>query len=291
MKWLKGVAATLVVTLLTTLLVAALQRPISDAFAPGRLSATVEIGPWFPLSGEEDPVQAALKSGITPGAMASLTSEDYPVARVTLENHGSKDVKKIQLRVAGITDPYIAIPKQGSIPYQFLGRTEAIKIPDMAPGERIVFYMWSTTGFGWPFYLKEWKTYSSEGAWRMEMKSSKTIEEEVQFSSLERFLVNWLDTIMFLLVVALLLVSVTGLVIQYVYSRDLLSDGRFYEAERLRYTADPGTFKIQLSGLGDFVSHFARERRRAKIGKESGATTNASASDKSEPPTAPPPPL
>lgn len=260
MAWLKGLAGTLIATLLTTVLLAAFQRPITDFFTPDRLVATIEAGPWYPVIIDE--LKYSKKDGST--FLKSVSEQESPFARMTIKNGGFKKVTGIKIKfISQLSRTNVIIPGKDIFKSDIREDADTVELSDLNPGESHTIYLIDYKNFGKPYWMDDVRTFSSEGAWRMNLYAPESIEDKEQGSAFYRFIDEWIPIIFVTSLIGLVAISLIGWTVSWIYVRDILSNEKFYLIEKDNFLKSPKKFVPNIAENGEYVADFLRERRKS----------------------------
>jgi hypothetical protein len=225
------------------LLVVFFQDPIAEYVNSDRLVLEVHPGPWSPLPPERgDAADAWERQGADTYAVTRILAGDtVHVARIDLRNPGRHTIDQIRLAF-GEHGPFAAMILDG-------GEVELVRDPaelvlrSLAPGEKLVVYVWSIFDLSSTYSFRDWHAYSSQGSGAIRIF---TVNREQFREPVANFMDHQLPGVVFgLLIVALFLfVLVFAFVDQYM--KQLLSDDAHYTVERERYRKNPSAFNPSL---------------------------------------------
>ncbi|ARU15665.1 hypothetical protein [Croceicoccus marinus] len=254
-KWLTTVVTTLSILALTSLVGALLKGPIDKLANANRLSAHVELAPWIDRSViqelSEKPVEPPKTSEeiladleLSMKEISLKSGAEFGVARVSIENASSRNVTDANFRVDrryGEVEAFLIDADREALS---LGEVDRVKLPDLAPGDRLTVYMWGN--FSQYFFPESFRSYSSEGEFRTTFSWPEAQEFEYQ-SGIGRLLNEYAWTVFFLMVFILAVIFGLLAAVQDEYLKKMLKDDAFYMAEKRRYLSDPKKFAPQFN--------------------------------------------
>lgn len=247
-KWLSNIITALVILTLTSVLGGFLKGPIDELSNQDKLKAQVQLAPWIekptPSRVEKSAVSNSREENHLDNVINNLkklrySTSDFGVAKIDIENSSGKKITDINIRLDepyGPQESIVIDQNQHVLP---LGDTDRIKIPDMSPGDRVTVFMWG--GYSSYLFPERFKTYSSEGEFRVSFDWPKSKDEQYQ-SSISIFLDNYAGTIAIVSMLLLAISSLIGLNTYSEYVKHILEKREFYNAEKKSFAKDPKKF-------------------------------------------------
>ena len=193
----------------------------------------------MPLEGD---LQKSLEdSGLYSGQVDTLEKGGtLNFAQMTIRNPGRRKVEKIRI-VMGEFPPTEVAVAEGGTGLRRLSEPKEVQLQPIEPGAVSTLYMWASFNMESKYYYDDWKTFSSEGPIRLNLKGDGLVGASKD------------DTVENVLEIALaisLLAMVVGLFIAYfaysTYTTKLLSEKEFFDRERGRYQENPKKFRPKL---------------------------------------------
>ena len=171
-KWLGGIITALVILALTSLVGSLLRGPIEDLSSRERLTAEVQLSPWFakPANVKADankPGDASLplEDSVADIESTFVSGDDYQSARIIITNESSKKVSDVNFR---LLSPYRfnqAVVIDGAGHRKNFVQVDRIFVPDLNPGDKAIVYIWGN--YNTLTFADAFRTYSSAGSFRI----------------------------------------------------------------------------------------------------------------------------
>lgn len=290
-KWLSNIIAALVILAATSLAGALLKGPIDELANQDRLKAQVQLSPW--ISKPEFSKNGAgekIRDGSTPDIKAELASPVasslFDLARVSIENNGTKTVKNINFRMESIGESEAIV--EGEKYFQTYPNANKILIPDMKPGDRFSVYIWGK--FTTYSIEDDFKSYSSEGSFltTLDWPQSQDFQYGSWISqSLDEY--AWPTFVITLVILAFGFGILLATLQEYI--KTILIHKKAYKIERRRFLEDPKKFSpdIELTSQRHYQAHalFSGRAEKSEQEKASPDLVEVVANDSRHPPEAP----
>ena len=241
-KWLGGIVTALILLALSSLLGAALKRPIDDWASSERLRAEIQLAPWIekPQSASNGQVKSkpdlvSIYQSISPSL------DDFGVAKIIVSNEGKSVVTNVNFRM---DSPYhrqdIAVLSPDA-DIKFFNNSGRVKLPDLNPGDKITVYMWNDM-YSSHLFPRAFKSYSSEGSFRTTY-DWPTNQQRTYDSGISKFLDDYAGWVAGISLSILFVLMVGVAAYNEAYYKFILKNREFYEEEKVKFDEDPKKFK------------------------------------------------
>ncbi len=262
MRTLKGLLSAVGVVLLTLVVTAMFQSPLTEMFSAERLEARVILAPWVDRNSIE-PSAARRSASLTPEGKAyqealddlntslatmsgaSIDNIEFGVARFDVQNRSRNIVDNISLRFTNSTKAEEVQIFDGGVKKVSFKDTSNIKLPDMKPGDNITVFVWAKYGFSEYLFPENLETFSSAGPIQLSIRWPR-VERRTAATRFDWFMQDWSEWVIGCVAFIFLLLLSAVAVVNDHYAKAMLHDGDFYLDEKTRFDLNIKEFKPDL---------------------------------------------
>jgi len=238
----------LIGTLLVGILSAALATIYHDDIAAflGRAPVTAEItvGPWFPHFDASKP-DDIFDDRDEKSIRLYTDDDDLNFARIVIKNTSGKEIENAFVRINepdwADFDALIITEDEKKIYRTGVPEVESkIALGKIPPADKLIVYLWSNAGFGYPYADDSFSIVTSDGSVPTTKKTFIS-EEQSSIFGISSETIAWIFVFGLLIIGGILVYSASH---AFSFAKSLLKDDDYFLDQKERFEREPNKFSV-----------------------------------------------